>query len=1010
MSTIFNRSALARLGKALTLTLLFLAIGSLSYAQSNKLTKEQILAMSMEELSELPLDELMEAVETLGVSSVDELFAMIMNKNVASASKKEESSFTAPLSTTTITRSELRTYGVTTIEEAFRLVPGVVVQEKTNGMYDVYIRGLNSIPDGQRSLYTENTNTLLMVDGRIVNDYMCGMLPWETLQISIEDIERIEVVRGATSALYGQNAVQGVINIITDKQNSSNKVVQGSLQMGNNNSFIGDIALRSTFSEKLNLGATFNMQQRNRNTNKIFVPKNNGYFLNTKPEVDPNVDPSGLKQLTEDSWMTLEQVGNTYNTLLGQYYKNVEEMTPLDKMFPNLDRARHNFGFNGYLSYNPNENMLINFTTGYQQSRSNTSSIDDDVFVMSGRTMKNFYANFQSRIHGLTFNVDFANGANDYVKGVHSYKEGESILASTLGYDFEIGGLSIRPEVQYRYFKARDYNYFTHLTSTPDGQPEGDYFITQDGTYVRITPFFDGDGTDTYTIAPSLRLDYKLDTWRFIGAFRSDKTDKPDKWNNSWQLAISKELNDHNFIRLSYGRATRASVIINSDAHYTWTRKGMSQPSMVNLFGTDGYDLVSIDNFELGYRMRPSNNILIDAEAYFSMSENYGSLRATSASIYISESNMRKYVQDIAMSAAAARQTATDSFLAEHGQELQQKYMMEAVQQGMTDPAEIGQYVQSKITADATPVVTQAVSSVVAGKIDEGRAILGKNSLFKTVATMEYGNVPYKVKQYGLSVNMDWIISPKLIAKFNVNFQQTKINDYYYYDQKAALSSQLMAGVNNVVDVTKTFVGEMGAYKDGATAYLMNLLGQVDGNTMNLAQASGDPLAFAQKCHDAFFAGGHVDGVPDDQLLATYYLYALNVRRHTGNKAEAAGIYGQAAYTVGKEANVTYELEDNHKHEATPNVYGMVGLIFKPVKQLTCTAFGNFIGERTYNLTYGVMKMDPRFTVNAKIGYTPIDGFEVFFNAHNLFNSEKQEFPGMDKIGGLYTVGVNFGF
>lgn len=79
--------------------------------------------MSTEQLSELPLEDLMAAVETLGVSSVDELFALIMNKNVSSASKQEENTFTSPLSTTVITHDEMRTYGVTTIEEAFRLIP-----------------------------------------------------------------------------------------------------------------------------------------------------------------------------------------------------------------------------------------------------------------------------------------------------------------------------------------------------------------------------------------------------------------------------------------------------------------------------------------------------------------------------------------------------------------------------------------------------------------------------------------------------------------------------------------------------------------------------------------------------------------------------------------------------------------------------------------------------------------------------------------------------------------------
>ena len=61
------------------LTVLALCAATLCVSAQGRLTREQILAMSTEQLSELPLDELMQAVETLGVSSVDELFALIMN-------------------------------------------------------------------------------------------------------------------------------------------------------------------------------------------------------------------------------------------------------------------------------------------------------------------------------------------------------------------------------------------------------------------------------------------------------------------------------------------------------------------------------------------------------------------------------------------------------------------------------------------------------------------------------------------------------------------------------------------------------------------------------------------------------------------------------------------------------------------------------------------------------------------------------------------------------------------
>ena len=126
--------------KKIITTLVALAVAACALAQDHRLTREEIMALSTDQLAELPLDELMQAVETLGVSSVDELFALIMNKNVSSASKEEENSFTSPLSSTVITRDEMRTYGISTLEEAFRLIPGM------------QMRGLSNIPDNNTTL------------------------------------------------------------------------------------------------------------------------------------------------------------------------------------------------------------------------------------------------------------------------------------------------------------------------------------------------------------------------------------------------------------------------------------------------------------------------------------------------------------------------------------------------------------------------------------------------------------------------------------------------------------------------------------------------------------------------------------------------------------------------------------------------------------------------------------------------------------------------------------------
>jgi outer membrane receptor protein involved in Fe transport len=89
---------------------------------------------------------------------------------------------------------------------------------------------------------------------------------------------RVEVVRGAHAALYGPNAVTGVINIITEKPGENSKELQGNLTMGTHENYIGDVAYRKNINKKLSVGLTANLEYRRRNTNELYVFPNHGLF------------------------------------------------------------------------------------------------------------------------------------------------------------------------------------------------------------------------------------------------------------------------------------------------------------------------------------------------------------------------------------------------------------------------------------------------------------------------------------------------------------------------------------------------------------------------------------------------------------------------------------------------------------------------------------------------------------------------------------------------------------
>src|SRR5258706_2574348 len=101
-----------------------------------------------------------------------------------------------------------------------------------------------------------------MVDNRPVFNHGLGGTYWESLPVDINDVERIEIVRGPSSALFGPNAVTGVINIITKRMGDKKNLVNANAQAGTLGTVITNLSLRRSFSEKVSLLVTGNFQNR----------------------------------------------------------------------------------------------------------------------------------------------------------------------------------------------------------------------------------------------------------------------------------------------------------------------------------------------------------------------------------------------------------------------------------------------------------------------------------------------------------------------------------------------------------------------------------------------------------------------------------------------------------------------------------------------------------------------------------------------------------------------------
>src|SRR6266478_6621613 len=130
----------------------------------------------------------------------------IFEEQVVTASARSSSETRAPASLTIIGEDEIRMSGAATIPEILRRVPGIDMAEMNPSDSNVSIRGFNR---------RVANKVLVLVDGRSVYQDFLGGTFWPLVDVAIQDIDRIEVIRGPGSALYGANAFAGVVNIIT---------------------------------------------------------------------------------------------------------------------------------------------------------------------------------------------------------------------------------------------------------------------------------------------------------------------------------------------------------------------------------------------------------------------------------------------------------------------------------------------------------------------------------------------------------------------------------------------------------------------------------------------------------------------------------------------------------------------------------------------------------------------------------------------------------------------------
>lgn len=160
---------------------------SLADAQQKQDSREQQIASLPSDLTALTLDQLLDI-------------------EVTSVSKRPEKALTAAAAVYVLSGEDIRRSGARRIADALRLVPGLNVAQIDARSYAIAARGFNS---------STSDKLLVLLDGRSVYTPLTSAVFWDVLDTYLDDIERIEVIRGPGATLWGANAVNGVINIVT---------------------------------------------------------------------------------------------------------------------------------------------------------------------------------------------------------------------------------------------------------------------------------------------------------------------------------------------------------------------------------------------------------------------------------------------------------------------------------------------------------------------------------------------------------------------------------------------------------------------------------------------------------------------------------------------------------------------------------------------------------------------------------------------------------------------------
>jgi iron complex outermembrane receptor protein len=490
----------------------------------------------------------------------------ILNMNVVSVSKRSENLFSSPLSVSVITHEDIESSGATTIEELFRWIPGMIVRETTHGNFDIHVRGNDNIPPGNFTNFSVNTMTLVMIDGRRVYNTLNGGTFWETLPVCLGDIERIEVIRGPASSLYGSNAVSGVIHFITRNADETHWGIQGKFEQGMPAASLGEFSGHYRPAGNLGLRFSGHVETRNRFENSYYGYSNGRY--------------------------------SPYDELIN--YQTRIPVASGDPRFDDHSVSKKQWGSTFNLQWNPAVDTELDFSAGVQNSRAQTVFTETSTTPLSFRTAQIVFGNLIFKTKGLNFQLSGQQGTQNIYEGVpYGYEFDLSQLDGSLEYEWHYQHFTFRPGFDYQQAVYDDRPYLT------DGQLGHGYI---------------NDRRELSSFAFFIRGEYQpVDPVRLVAGIRSEKYKYPEDPYCTYQVATTFQPSENHLFRAVLSRANRGPFISDVYSNFSETTEYM----LIEYEGNHNLRLPTMDMLEAGYRAKLSRRLQLDMEAFFTKTRDF---------------------------------------------------------------------------------------------------------------------------------------------------------------------------------------------------------------------------------------------------------------------------------------------------------------------------------------------------------------------------------------------------